>query len=179
MSLFANARRRGFGVASVAAALCLCVAPLGEPTAAAAAGIFAVMDGNWQGDGSIKWYSGESEPIRCKSTNNVASDGYQLKQTLTCANPSLGEPWKINTDISYREAAGVIIGTWNESRYGLSGQITGRANQTKIDARVRTVTNNNIAVHVQVTTSGTQQMVNLEVTTPEGLTQISVNLKKG
>ena len=114
MSLFANARRRGFGVASVAAALCLCVAPLGEPTAAAAAGIFAVMDGNWQGDGSIKWYSGESEPIRCKSTNDVASDGYQLKQTLTCANPSLGEPWKINTDISYREAAGVIIGTWNE-----------------------------------------------------------------
>ncbi len=179
MGLFANARRRGFAIASIAAVLCIGVAPLGEPTAAASAGIFAVMDGNWQGDGSIKWYSGESELIRCKSANDVADDGYHLKQSLTCANPSLGEPWKINTDIAYREAAGVIIGTWNESRYGLNGQISGRANQTKIDAVVKTASSSNIAVRVSVTTSSSQQVVSLNVTTPEGLTVISVTLHKG
>ncbi len=145
---------------------------------ALAAGIFAPMDGDWQGDGSITWYSGETERLRCKAANDVTDDGNKIEQTLTCANPSLGEPWKIKTSLSYRSAAGVVIGTWNESKYGMKGNITGPASGSKIDARVRPVGSNNVSVRVLVTTSDGQQVVVLKVQTPEGLTEISVTMRK-
>jgi hypothetical protein len=145
---------------------------------ALASGIFASMSGDWSGDGTITWYSGETEQMRCKATNSVAEDGYKLAQTLTCANPSIGEPWKIKSDLAYREAAGIVVGSWSESKYGMNGDLSGRASPSKIDAQVRTRSNSNISVQVVVLTNGDQQSVVMKVTSPEGLTEIAVTMKK-
>jgi hypothetical protein len=147
-------------------------------TPAAAAGIFAAMGGAWQGDGSITWYTGETERLHCKATNDIAEDGYKIGQTLICANASLGEPWKITSSLSYREAAGVVVGSWSESKYGMAGNLSGRASVSKIDARVRVASNSNVSVQVIVTTNGNQQKVVMKVTSPEGLTEIAVDMRK-
>jgi hypothetical protein len=163
-------------VATVAAFLLL-VAPMGLTRAATAAGIFQQMIGSWRGDGSIKWYDGTSESMRCTAKNEVTDDGNKIAQTLTCANPSAGTPWKIRSNLTYRQAAGVINGTWSESNFGLSGHITGSANPSTIEARV-TTTAQNVSVRVSVVTRGNEQSVILRVNTPEGLTEISVRMRK-
>lgn len=177
MSLGAKARI--FALSKVAAVALLFGSLWVPAPGVAAAGIFAAMSGAWRGDGSIRWYSGETERIRCKATNDVAEDGYKIEQTLTCANPSLGEPWRIKSSLAYREAAGVVVGTWSESKYGMSGNLTGRATISRIDAQVRTTTSSNVSVRVLVTTSGNQQAIVLKVASPEGLTEVSVTMRKG
>jgi len=157
------------------AALLLCASVALAP--AAAAGIFAGMDGSWRGDGSVKWYNGESEGMRCRATNEVMEDGNKMQQTLTCANPSFGEPWRIKSNLTYRQAAGVINGSWSESNYGLSGSLTGSATSSKIDAEVKT-TAQNVSVRLSVVTNNGQQIVSMRVRTPEGLTEISVRMRK-
>jgi hypothetical protein len=157
------------------AALLLCASVALAP--AVAAGIFAGMDGAWRGDGSVKWYNGESEGMRCRATNEVMEDGFKLRQTLTCANPSFGEPWRIKSNLTYRQAAGVINGSWSESNYGLSGSLTGSANASKIDAQV-TTSAQNVSVRLSVVTNDGQQIVSMRVRTPEGLTEISVRMRK-
>ena len=161
----------------VVAALVLLAGSLGMTPAAGAAGIFLGMDGSWRGNGSIKWYNGESEGIHCRATNEVAEDGNKLQQTLTCANPSMGEPWKIKSNLTYREAAGIVNGSWSESYNGLSGQVTGSVRGNKIEGRV-SVSAQNVSVDVSVATSSGQQTVMLRVRTPEGLTEISVRLDR-
>jgi hypothetical protein len=150
---------------------------MGLTRAATAAGIFQQMAGSWRGDGAIRYYDGSRESMRCTAKNEVTDDGNKIKQVLTCANPSAGTPWKITSNLAYRQAAGVINGTWSESNYGFSGHITGSANSSKIEARVTTTTQN-VSVRVSVVTGGDQQTVTLLVTTPEGLTEISVNMRK-
>lgn len=162
---------------AVTAALLILVAPIGLTPAATAAGIFQQMTGMWRGDGSIKWYDGSTESLRCTAKNDVTDDGNKMAQVLTCANPSAGAPWKITSNLTYRQAAGVVNGSWRESHMGLSGQISGSANSSKIEALVSTATDN-ISVRVSVSTSGVQQTVNLEVRSPEGLTVISVQMRK-
>ena len=167
----ARAARSALGLAALLLFASIEFAP------AAAAGIFAGMDGSWRGDGSVKWYNGESEGMRCRATNEVTDDGNKITQTLTCANPSFGEPWKIKSNLTYRQSAGVVNGSWSESNYGLSGSITGSASSNKIDAQV-TTTAQNVSVRVSVVTQGGQQIVNMRVRTPEGLTEISVRMRK-
>jgi hypothetical protein len=162
---------------AVVAAFLLLVAPIGLTHAATAAGIFQHMGGMWRGDGSIKYYDGSHESMRCTAKNEVTDDGNKITQVLTCANPSAGTPWKITSNLTYREAAGVVNGSWSESNYGFAGHVTGRASSSKIEAQVSTTTAN-VSVRVSVLTSGNQQTVNMRVTTPEGLTEISVQMRK-
>lgn len=159
------------------AAFLLLVASIGLTPAATAAGIFQQMTGMWRGDGSIRYYDGTKESLRCTAKNEVTDDGNKIAQVLTCANPSAGTPWKITSNLTYREVAGVISGSWSETNYGLSGHIAGSASNGRIDGQVST-TSQNISVRVSVVTSGNQQTVNLRVTTPEGLTEISVQMSK-
>jgi len=83
----------------------------------------------------------------------------------------------LSIEKALNEAAGAVTGNWSENNYGLSGHITGSANTRNIEAQV-TVSAQNISVRVSVSTSGSQQTVTLRVTTPEGLTEISVHMRR-
>lgn len=165
--------------AAVFAAFLVLVGPAGLTSVASAAGIFEQMTGTWRGDGSVKWYDGTSESMRCTAENDVTNDGNKIEQTLTCANPSAGAPWRIKSSLSYNEAAGVITGDWSENNYGLNGRVTGSANTRNIEAQVSVTNTQNIrSVRVSVATNGNQQTVTMRITTPEGLTEVSVRMRR-
>lgn len=164
-------------VATVAAFLIL-LAPMGLAPSAMAAGIFQQMTGTWRGNGSIKWYDGTNESLRCTATNEVSDGGNKLNQVLKCASASGSAPLNIITDLSYRESAGVVVGNWRETNYKWGGHISGSANARRIDARV-SMTDGNVSVRISVVTNGGQQTVTLSVTSPEGLTEISAQMRKG
>ncbi len=168
--------RAARSAAAIVALTMVAVSP-GLSPAAAAAGIFTGMGGSWRGDGSIKYYDGSSEGLRCTATNEVTDDGNKLKQLLKCAFPTGSAPLNIITDVTYRAAAGVVNGSWRETSYGWSGHISGSASSTKIEAQVST-TLQNVAVRVSVVTSGNQQTVIMRVRTPEGLTEISTQMRR-
>lgn len=171
--------QRGLAARATAAftAVLLLAAPTGLVPAAGAAGIFQQMQGTWRGDGSVEWYDGTRESMRCTAQNEVTDNGNKIAQTLTCANPSAGAPWRITSNLSYAESAGAVSGTWSENNYGLSGFINGSANARNINAQV-SVSAQNVSVRVSVVTNGNRQTVTMSVTTPEGLTQVNVNMSR-
>ena len=180
MAIRSDLSARTAKAVAVVTTLVLLVAPVGLTAAAVAAGIFQSMDGSWRGDGSIKWYDGTTESLRCTAKNDVTDDGNKLNQDLKCASASGSAPLNIVTDISYRAAAGVVVGTWYEKNYfkGGGGHISGSATGSKISALV-SIPSSNISVHVSVITSGGQQTVTMSITSPEGQTEISAKMRKG
>jgi hypothetical protein len=163
-------------MASLAAALVMFVGSLGIAPAAVASGIFLGMDGSWRGDGAIKYTSGESESMTCVAKNEVSDDGNKIKQVLTCAFASGGDKLKVTSDLSYRAAAGVVVGHWRESSYGVNGQISGTATSTKITAQVKS-TSQNLSIGVEVVMNGGQQLVTLRPTNLD-VTEARVLLSK-
>jgi hypothetical protein len=161
---------------AIVAAFLILLAPIGFAPAAAAAGIFQQMTGTWRGNGSIKWYDGQNESLRCTATNEVKDDGNKLNQVLKCA--SRDNNLNIITDLSYRSAAGVVVGNWRETNFKWGGHISGTANARRINARV-SMTDGNVSVRISVVTNGGQQTVTLSITSPEGLTEISAQMRKG
>ena len=170
-------RRLAARIIAALTAVIVLASPLGLVNSAGAVGIFQQMQGTWRGDGSVEWYDGTRESMRCTAKNEVTDNGNKIAQTLTCANPSAGAPWRIRSNLSYAEAAGAVSGTWSENNYGLSGHINGSANARNIDAQV-SVSAQNVSVRVSVVTNGNRQTVIMRVTTPEGLTEISVNMSR-
>ncbi len=157
-------------------ALFLLAGPLAPATAASAAGIFLGMDGSWRGNGSIKYTNGQSEGMTCIAKNEVTDDGNKIQQTLTCAFASGGDKLVIKSNLTYRHAAGVVVGNWSESSYGVGGQISGTANANRIIASVKT-TSQNLSVAVEVVTRGGQQTVTLRPTNLD-VTEVVVRLDK-
>jgi hypothetical protein len=139
-----------------------------------AAGLFTGLAGDWRGDGSIGWSSGETERIRCTATYEVGGDGNSLQQTLTCATDSTR--LIVKSDIRYNPDAGAITGTWSEANYGITGRVTGRASSGTIKAIVASG-DKRFTARVTVVTSGSNQTVTI---TPQGLevTEVSVKLKR-
>lgn len=160
-----------------AVAMLFLLAPTVGLATASAAGIFSGMAGAWRGDGSIKYVNGQSEGMRCTAENDVSDDGNKVLQVLTCAFASGGSPLKIRTDISYREAAGVVKGFWSESSYGVHGEITGNIRGGTIRARVKPSTTQNITVDVEVVTQGATQTITLHPTNYD-VKEVSVRLRK-
>jgi hypothetical protein len=163
---------RGFG--RVAAVAVLLIFSHGMPSQSHAAGIFSGLGGSWRGDGSIKWTNGETERIRCQGAYRVGSGGNQIEQKLTCASDST--KLSVEADITYNPEAGVITGSWSETGYGVGGWVSGTANATTINARVRSG-DNKFNARVSVVTRGARQTVSIR---PQGLdvTEVSVTLRR-
>jgi hypothetical protein len=146
---------------------------------AASAGFFQHLAGSWRGEGTLEWFDGTSEGLRCNAENEATDGGNKLNLVLKCASPNLAAPLNIVTDITYRAAAAVFTGTWQEtSLLRWSGRISGSAKGNRIDARVSITTIQNISVRMSVTASGGQQVVILSATSPEGLTEVTVRMRK-
>ena len=115
-----------FRAKSVAAAAGLTVVLLFSGTAVTKpAGYFAGMAGNWKGDGRLELASGATERIRCRAKNSVRKEGNGLLQELRCAGDSYKLSFK--SDLTYKNDAGVVTGTWREKNYNVGGFIMGPA----------------------------------------------------
>jgi hypothetical protein len=161
--------RPAFGsMAVLAVALMLVISSNGMQNVAAAASPFDGMGGSWSGSGILKLKGGARERLRCKATYNVSGDN--LKQELLCASDSY--KFSLGSDISHHE--GAITGRWTESSRGWSGNVFGRANGTRIDARIESEI---FAALVVMTTRGGHQTVTISSPGSE-LEEVQISLTR-
>ena len=160
---------RRFGLAAGAAAMLT----LGAQ-AANAAGLFANMAGSWRGEGWVTWSTGETEILRCTATYEVEDEGNKIEQNLTCATDTT--KLIVKSTISFRPAAGAIVGTWSETTYGVNGRVSGSASQGRIQALVQSG-DKKFTARVAVITRGEEQTVTISPQEIE-LAEVSVTLKK-
>lgn len=132
------------------------------------------MGGDWRGEGSIGWSTGETERLRCNAKYEVENEGNKIKQELTCATDSTR--LIVKSTISYNPDAGALTGSWSETTYGINGYVSGRASAGNIHALVES-TDKRFTADVSLVMSGGVQTVTIR---PQGLevTEVSVTLRK-
>ena len=156
------------------AAACIAASVVLGAQAASAAGLFTDMAGSWRGEGWVTWSTGETEILRCTATYEVEDEGNKIEQNLTCATDTT--KLVVKSTISFRPAAGAIVGTWSETTYGVNGRVSGSASQGRIQALVQSG-DKKFTARVNVTTRGGEQTVTISPQNIE-LAEVSVTLKK-
>jgi hypothetical protein len=133
------------------------------------------MAGSWAGEGSLKWSTGEVEPLRCRATYQVTNDGNKLVQDLACATPS--GRLLIKSDITYKPDAGVITGTWAETSYGMGGWVRGNASSGNIQAIVESG-NKSFSARVSVILQNSMEQVVTIIPENLDVTEVAVTLRR-
>jgi hypothetical protein len=129
---------------------------------------FAGLSGKWSGDGSIALTNGTTERLRCDATYVVSAGGANLDQTLRCASDSYNFDLRINLI----DAAGAILGDWNELSKNVQGGISGHDSKGLIQVVVRGQT---FTAAVTVATHGTEQSVKIRAQSGD-LSQVTITL---
>ena len=82
---------------------------------------FEGLAGLWSGQGRLGFMDGKIENVTCRTTYFVSGDSNELKQTIRCASGGA----KIEVKSAVTHSAGKLAGTWTETVYDKSGDITG------------------------------------------------------
>ncbi|PNG27377.1 hypothetical protein [Methylocella silvestris] len=158
----------GFGLA-LALGLVL---PLASPFAAVAGGPFAGLSGYWTGGGTISLDNGSSERIRCKAVYAVNDTGNALNQSLRCASDS----YRLEISGNISVSGGQVTGTWGEATRHANGNISGRASNSEIQARVDGA---GFSAGLEVRFHGNKQSVSIRPTSGTAITNVAITLGKG
>ena len=140
--------RIGLMSAAVLTALALPVA------AGAASGPFAALAGQWSGGGQLAMADGNTEQLRCRASYTVGGSGNDLRLSIRCASASYN--FELGSDVTYE--GGRISGTWSESTRKASGDITGTASPSTIQA---TATGQSFSASLALATKGNRQTVTI------------------
>jgi hypothetical protein len=130
----------------------LFVAGLSSSASHAQSAPFAGLAGYWSGAGSVTLDDGSSEKIRCRATYAVSGNGSGLNQTLTCASDS----YKFDLKTNVVAQQGSISGSWSESSRGITGNLSGRANDGNFQV---IATAAGFTANITLTTHGNKQSV--------------------
>jgi len=152
--------------AIVAAALSFVASP------SSAAGPFADLSGYWTGGGNITMSSGSSERIRCKATYAVNDAGNSLNQSIRCASDS----YRLEITANVTVSGGAISGTWTEATRHATGNLSGRASSSEIQARVD---GTGFSAGLQVRFHGDKQTVSIRPTEGTDVANVAITLRKG
>jgi hypothetical protein len=153
-------------------AAALSLAATGALAQHASDGPFADLSGYWTGGGTITMSNGGSERIRCRATYAVNNTGKSLNQSLRCASDS----YKLEISGNVTVSGGSISGTWGESTRGVSGNISGRASASEIQARVEGA---GFSAGLQVHFHGDRQSVSIRPTGGTDVANVAITLRKG
>jgi hypothetical protein len=138
---------------------------------AEAGGPFASLAGNWSGTGTITMKDGGRERIRCRGNYVVQSAGNHLQQDLRCASDS----YKFEMSTNVTQTSGQLVGNWSENTRHVAGRVSGRANNTTIQARAEGDT---FTALLAVSTHGDRQSVSIQSPGSE-VTEVSITLTRG
>ncbi len=97
-------------------------APAGDP--------FEELKGDWKGGGRIILSDGKIKQVTCSTKYKVT--GSNVTQTLHCT----GNDYEVNTTLKVTDKGGKIKGSWNESVYDASGNVTGTAKHNLVHALI-------------------------------------------
>jgi hypothetical protein len=138
---------------------------------AEAGGPFASLAGNWSGTGTITMKDGGRERIRCRGNYVVKAAGNNLQQDLRCASDS----YKFEMSTNVTQTAGQLVGNWSENTRHVGGRVSGRANNTTIQARADGDT---FTALLAVSTHGDRQSVSIQSPGSE-VSEVSITLSRG
>jgi hypothetical protein len=141
-------------------------------TLAASAGPFADLSGYWTGGGTITMSSGSSERIRCKAVYAVNDTGKSLNQSIRCASDS----YRLDITGNVTVSGGAISGTWSEATRHATGNLSGHASSSEIQARVD---GTGFSAGLQVRFHGDRQSVSIRPTEGTDVSNVSITLHKG
>jgi hypothetical protein len=125
---------------------------------------FALMAGSWSGGGTIELTNDIKERLRCRANYTYGTANSTLALQIRCASDN----YKVELTSNVTERNGQISGTWQETGYGVSGTISGRAAGGRITAQARGDSFNAALI---VNTSGNRMSVTI---TPERTYVINV-----
>jgi len=129
-----------------------------EPTAAAIKPAtihpFAAIAGTWTGGGTIDLTNDIHEKLRCRANYTYGQSNSSLALAIRCASDN----YKFELSSNVVERGGQISGQWNETAYGVSGSISGRANGGRISAVAK---GDSFNAAIAVNTTGNRQSVTI------------------
>jgi hypothetical protein len=91
---------------------------------------FDQLKGDWTGSGVITPSKGGPTKVDCKATYSIA--GSAVTQALLCT----GEDYRFDAKTKFKYNKGKISGSWNETTYDASGNVSGSALGDLIHARI-------------------------------------------
>ncbi|MEM7621383.1 MAG: hypothetical protein AAF228_13225 [Pseudomonadota bacterium] len=131
---------------------------------------FKKLDGYWNGKGSIVFSGGQQETLKCRATYFPSEGGRKLRQNIRCASPS----YKITASSEYQTKKGQVTGTWAETGFELTGDVTGRVKGSTLVLAVKGQT---FSADMSVTLKRCQKFIKI---VPKGIdiSLMSLNFRK-
>lgn len=150
-----GARKTSRAATAAAGLAALAVAVTATP--AAATGPFNGVIGVWGGTGTVTYASGTKERLRCRA-QYVQNGEDNLQQALRCASDS----YNFQINAFFQHADGALWGRWEELVLDISGSVSGKASDGKIEGALH---GPGFVAELIVTTTGNRQKV--EILTPD------------
>jgi hypothetical protein len=116
------------------------------------ASLFAKLEGQWAGSGTIDLANGAHEPIKCRASYDVLEEKNNLQLSIRCA----GDSYNFDMHASATLASNAISGSWNEVSRNVAGKISGTAEGDHIEVVADSAA---FSASLALTTLGDQQSV--------------------
>ncbi len=170
MSSHVNRSRTDLIATAIAAATLSLTAS--QALAQRASGPFSDLSGYWTGGGTIAMSNGSSERIRCRATYAVNDTGKSLNQSIRCASDS----YRLEITSNVTVSGGVVSGSWTEETRHATGNLSGRASGSEIQARVDGA---GFSAGLVVRFHGDRQSVSIRPTEGTDVANVAITLHKG
>jgi hypothetical protein len=115
--------------------------------------LFERLAGSWSGGGGVKVGDGDNERVRCRA-DYLPSSSSQLRLNLRCASDSFN--LQVVSDIMRQ--GNRISGTWSETTYNVSGDLSGSVSNDQLLAVVEGV---GLSARLTLAVRGNAQTVTL------------------
>ena len=138
---------------------------------AAAATPFDVLNGNWEGGGSLSFENGQSEKLGCSGYYKSSDGGNSLSIVIKCTGPQ--SKLELRTKLDY--AGGKVSGSWEERTYNASGSASGAATPNSLNLQF----SGGLQGNMSIAFSPSSQSVSVSVSTSgAGLKGAHVSLSR-
>jgi hypothetical protein len=131
---------------------------------------FSQLSGAWSGGGQVRLEGGKTERITCRANYTPRDSGSSVGIALRCASTS----FSINLRSTVASNGGRVTGDWEESNFGASGNLTGRASVGNLAVAIN---GGGFNGSMSVSFGGSRQQVSIN-TNGTGFRGASISLSK-
>ena len=142
----------------------------GPATAQRADAPFVGLNGAWSGAGQVRLEGGKTERITCKAYYTPRDGGSGVGISLRCASAS----FSINLRSTVASSGGRVTGDWEETTFGASGNVAGRASPGNLAV---SISGGGLNGSMSVSFGGSTQQVSIN-TSGTALKGVSISLSK-
>ncbi len=132
---------------------------------------FAGLNGAWSGGGQVRLEGGKTERISCKAYYTPRDAGSGVGISLRCASAS----FSINLRSTVASSNGRVTGDWEETNFGASGNVTGRATPGHLAVAIN---GGGLNGSMSVSFGGSKQQVSINTNGAAALRGVSISLSK-